>query len=111
MSSDEGSSDRPASIAASPSPDTTTSAGSFSRRSTDFGLDVAGGPMPPDMTIGAAPPPVAPVTIAQIGLACALEYLDFRRQYNWRPEFPALVAWLEAFNAAMPAFAASRPKD
>ena len=59
----------------------------------------------------AAPPPAAPVTIAQIGLACALEYLDFRRQYDWRPEFPALVAWLEAFNAAMPAFAASRPKD
>lgn len=53
MSSDEGSSDRPASIAASPSPDTTTSAGSFSRRSTDFGLDVAGGPMPPDTLIGA----------------------------------------------------------
>ena len=59
----------------------------------------------------AAPPPVAPVTVTQIGIACALEYLDFRRQYDWRPEFPALVSWLSAFNAAMPAFADSRPKD
>ena len=32
-------------------------------------------------------------------------------QYDWRPEFPALVAWLEKFNATHPAFADSRPSD
>ncbi len=57
------------------------------------------------------PPPVAPIAVGQIGIACALEYLDFRKQYDWRPEFPALVAWLDSFNAAWPGFAGSRPQD
>ena len=46
-----------------------------------------------------------------IGLACALEYIDFRKQYDWRPEFPALVAWIDNFNATHPVFADSRPSD
>lgn len=58
-----------------------------------------------------APPAVDPVAVDGIGLACGLEYMDFRHQYDWRPEFPALVAWLDDFNAAHPAFAASRPHD
>jgi len=56
-----------------------------------------------------APPAIDPLTVGGIGLACALEYMDFRKQYDWRPEFPALVAWLDDFNAAQPAFAESRP--
>ena len=58
-----------------------------------------------------APPAIDLLTVGGIGLACALEYMDFRKQYDWRPEFPALVAWLEKFNATHPAFADSRPSD
>ena len=56
-----------------------------------------------------APPAIDLLTVGGIGLACALEYMDFRKQYDWRPEFPALVAWLDDFNAAHPTFADSRP--
>lgn len=58
-----------------------------------------------------APPAADPVTVGGIGLACALEYIDFRKQYDWRPEFPALVAWIDNFNATHPVFADSRPSD
>ena len=58
-----------------------------------------------------APPAITPLTVGGIGLACALEYIDFREQYDWRPEFPALVAWLDDFNAAHPVFAGSKPSD
>ncbi|MBT5648463.1 MAG: glutathione S-transferase family protein [Rhodospirillaceae bacterium] len=58
-----------------------------------------------------APPAITPLTVGGIGLACALEYIDFREQYDWRPEFPALVAWLDDFNAAHPVFADSKPSD
>jgi glutathione S-transferase len=58
-----------------------------------------------------APPAITPLTVGGIGLACALEYIDFRKQYDWRPEFPALVAWLDDFNAAHPVFADSKPSD
>ena len=58
-----------------------------------------------------APPAATPLTVGGIGLACALEYIDFRKQYDWRPEFPALVTWLDGFNAAHPAFADSKPSD
>ena len=58
-----------------------------------------------------APPAAEPLTVGGIGLACALEYMDFRKQYDWRPEFPGLVAWLEAFNTAHPTFAETRPGD
>ena len=58
-----------------------------------------------------APPAADPVTVSSIGLACALEYIDFRKQYDWRPEFSALIAWLDDFNATHPVFAESRPSD
>ena len=58
-----------------------------------------------------APPAITPLTVGGIGLACALEYIDFREQYDWRPEFPALAAWLDDFNAAHPVFADSKPSD
>lgn len=39
-----------------------------------------------------------PTDIAQIGVACALGYLDFRfSELNWRREFPGLVAFQEDF--------------
>jgi glutathione S-transferase len=43
-------------------------------------------------------------------LACALGYLDFRHQGTWRAGHPKLVAWLDAFARAVPAFEATRPK-
>jgi len=57
------------------------------------------------------PPAAEPLTVGGIGLACALEYIDFRKQYDWRPAFPALVAWLDAFNTTNPTFADSKPSD
>ena len=58
----------------------------------------------------AAPPAVDPATAGAVGLACALEYLDFRAPCEWRDGRPGLVAWLDAFNAAHPSFAGSRPR-
>lgn len=43
-------------------------------------------------------------------LACALGYLDFRHQGKWRAGHPKLVAWLDAFAEAVPAFEATRPQ-
>lgn len=44
-----------------------------------------------------------------VTLACALGYLDLRHGGQWRTGHPGLVAWLDKFEAAVPAFAASRP--
>jgi glutathione S-transferase len=44
-----------------------------------------------------------------VTLACALGYLDFRHEGRWRSAHPRLVAWLDAFANATPAFAATRP--
>ncbi|WP_420340178.1 glutathione S-transferase family protein [Roseibium sp.] len=38
-------------------------------------------------------------------LACALGYLDIRYNGDWRSDHPKLVAWLDAFETAVPAFA------
>jgi glutathione S-transferase len=42
-------------------------------------------------------------------LACALGYLDFRHEGKWRAGHPGLVAWLDEFATAVPAFGATRP--
>lgn len=47
--------------------------------------------------------------IAAIATACALGYLDFRFAGEWRSAHPGLVAWLDAFAAAVPSFAATTP--
>lgn len=46
---------------------------------------------------------------AHITLACALGYLDFRHAGVWRERHPKLVAWLDTFSAAVPAFSETRP--
>ena len=43
-------------------------------------------------------------------LACALGYLDFRHEGKWRNGHPGLVAWLDEFAKAVPAFEATLPK-
>lgn len=53
-------------------------------------------------------PPEGPRTVADIGLACALGYLDLRFGGLWRDAHPRLVAWLDAFAAEVPAFEKTR---
>jgi glutathione S-transferase len=58
----------------------------------------------------AAPPARAtPPDVGQIAIACALAYQDFRFQGTWRKDHPRLVQYLDAFAAAVPAFAATSP--
>lgn len=42
--------------------------------------------------------------------ACALGYLDFRHEGKWRAGHPRMVAWLDRYAAAVPAFEETRPK-
>ncbi len=42
-------------------------------------------------------------------LACALGYLDFRHGGTWRAGHPKLVAWLDRFSTAVPAFGSTAP--
>jgi glutathione S-transferase len=58
----------------------------------------------------AHPPAISPITVGTIGLACALGYLDFRKQVDWRASHPALIKWLEDFRAACPTFDKTRPE-
>ena len=51
----------------------------------------------------------SPPHVGQITAACALGYLDFRFEGTWRRDHPRLVAWLDRFAAAVPAFAETRP--
>jgi len=53
-------------------------------------------------------PPQGPRDAGHIALACALGYLDMRFDGRWRDSRPALVAWLEAFAAEVPAFDATK---
>jgi glutathione S-transferase len=62
------------------------------------------------LTAFAAAPPSGRRDVAHVGLACALGYLDLRFNGTWRDEHPSLVAWLDAFAADVPAFAATRVK-
>ena len=49
--------------------------------------------------------------VAEIGLACALDYLDFRKQVEWRDHAPHLVGWKDGFAAAVPGYADTMPSD
>jgi len=46
-----------------------------------------------------------------VTVACALGYLDFRHAGKWRAKNPRMVAWLDAFAKAVPAFGATTPVD
>jgi len=61
-------------------------------------------------SLEAAPPVYDRPRIGEIALACALGYLDLRFEGAWRAGHPALVAWLDAFAAKVPAFEATRFK-
>ena len=51
-----------------------------------------------------AHPPHGAIDIAHIATACGLGYLDLRFGGTWRAAHPGLVAWLDHFAAAVPAF-------
>jgi len=59
-------------------------------------------------SLEAALPPDGVFDIAAVALACTLGYLDLRFQGHWRADHPRLVAWLDAFSAAVPAFEETR---
>ncbi|AZO76260.1 MULTISPECIES: glutathione S-transferase N-terminal domain-containing protein [unclassified Bosea (in: a-proteobacteria)] len=61
-------------------------------------------------SLEAAPPVYDRPRIGEIALACALGYLDLRFEGAWRTSHLALVAWLDAFAAKVPAFEATRFK-
>lgn len=52
--------------------------------------------------------PNANLHIGHIALACALGYLDLRFAGRWREAYPKLVAWLNDFEARVPAFAKTK---
>jgi glutathione S-transferase len=57
-----------------------------------------------------APPPwEQSPNYGHLTLACALGYLDFRHGGKWRAAHPKLVAWLDRFAAAVPAYEETRP--
>jgi glutathione S-transferase len=43
-----------------------------------------------------------------ISLACALGYFDWRKQIDWRKDYPSLVTWLDLFHESFPAFDATK---
>lgn len=49
--------------------------------------------------------------VGHIALACALGYLDFRFEGEWRMTYPALVTWLGNFSLAVPAYELTAPHD
>ncbi|GAA0630575.1 glutathione S-transferase family protein [Thalassospira tepidiphila] len=48
------------------------------------------------------------LTIGHVAIACALGYLDLRFEGKWRESYPALVTWLETFDARVPAFESTK---
>ncbi len=47
--------------------------------------------------------------MGEIGLACVLDYLDFRQQVNWREHSPSLAGWLDDFAVVVPGYKGSMP--
>ena len=49
--------------------------------------------------------------MGEIGMACCLDYLDFRKQLNWRDHAPDLAAWMTDFAASVPGYHATLPPE
>ena len=58
--------------------------------------------------VAQSPPDPMVADAASITIACAVGYFDWRKQIDWRREFPALVPWLNTFRSAFPAFDATQ---
>ena len=59
----------------------------------------------------AHPPDPEAFHVGTITLACALGYLDWRKQVDWRSTHAALVAWLDRFRANVPEFDATKAES
>jgi glutathione S-transferase len=62
-----------------------------------------------DLLENSPPPMGATPDYGHITIAAALGYLDFRHGGRWRKDHPKMVAWLDAFAKAVPAFERTRP--
>ena len=49
--------------------------------------------------------------VADIGLACALDYLDFRKPMSWRDYAPALAEWKLGFAEVVAGYVETMPVD
>ncbi len=49
--------------------------------------------------------------ISAINLACLIDYLDFRKQLDWREYAPSLEAWITDFAAQVPGYHDTLPPD
>jgi len=49
--------------------------------------------------------------VGEITLACALDYLDFRQQVDWRDHAPQLQDWRAAFADSVPGYEVTLPRD
>ena len=47
---------------------------------------------------------------ADIGLACALDYLDFRQVVDWQPLAPSLASWIADFASSVPGYHQTLPE-
>ena len=63
------------------------------------------------VALATKPPDPTKVTVGTIAVACALGYIDWRKQSNWRADHPSLVGWLEEFRKACPGFDATTPPE
>jgi hypothetical protein len=59
----------------------------------------------------ALPPDPVKTDVVSIGLSCALGYLDWRKQVDWRSAYPGLQDWLNRFSRHEPAFERTRSKE
>ncbi len=57
----------------------------------------------------ATPPDLGKLNVGTITTACALGYLDFRKQVDWRKDYPGLIGWLDAFRAKTGAYDETTP--
>ena len=49
--------------------------------------------------------------MAEIIIACVLDYLDYRKQANWRDFCPNMEQWITDFAAAVPGYKDTLPED
>jgi glutathione S-transferase len=56
------------------------------------------------VALAANPPAAKSFNAGTIAVACALGYLDWRKQVDWRALHPSLIAWFDAFRAHVPEF-------
>ena len=49
--------------------------------------------------------------VSEIGLACCLDYLDFRQILDWRECAPNLIEWIKAYSLIVPGYNETYPSD